>query len=217
MLMKYDTYPACDDPAIPDAEREMQSQFMLIEKIQKDLWGEPINDGSILKPTDPQLMMNWIAGGIFQYKPNNIISATYALSRPDDDPYVDDEGIKWSGIGFEYFVETSHKCDWAIGLLVHIASHIYAQNSAMMFPGMFIPAKAGFIPPEENPDELSLLCIIDRSIQMPDGRCDYLQFVPMNRDQYRQYMSLGDQKAQLARNGTLRMDLIDVSTNKQKH
>ena len=62
--MKYTSYPIVDEEGLPDDEREVQSHLLLIEKMQQDMWGEPINDGNILKPSDPQLMFNWIDGVI---------------------------------------------------------------------------------------------------------------------------------------------------------
>ena len=198
MPTTYATYPQCDDTSIPVGEQVIQSQLLLIEQIQRELWGTPINDGNILKPGDPNLMFNWIAGGVFQYQPKNVISSTYALSLPESDPYVDDDGVKWSGLGIEYFIETRTSQDWAINLLVNVASNVYRENGHILFPGMFIPSTAGFIPDAMNPGGLHLLSIVDKTIEMPDGRCDYVQLVPLTDRLKDEYMSLGENKARLA-------------------
>ncbi len=197
--MKYSDYPEIDHAGMYPGEVVIQRQLLLIEKVQRELWGNPINGGNILKPMDPQLTMNWIAGGIFQYNNgSNIISSTYALSRPDGDPFIDENDQKWSGIGYEYFIEVNGNSDWAVSALVNIASHIYSKQSNILFPGMIISAESGFIPYEINRNKIHLLSVVGHIIEMPDGRCEYLQLVPLTDSQLNEYKKLGNEKSKTA-------------------
>ncbi|NRA39711.1 MAG: suppressor of fused domain protein, partial [Planctomycetes bacterium] len=88
--------------------------------------------------------------------------------------------------------------DWAIGLLVNVAAAVFKEDGMMLTPGMMINAKSGFIPESLNPKGLHILCIINCEFDMPDGKCEYLKFVPMDNHQLEEYMELGDNKAKLA-------------------
>lgn len=200
MERTYSTYPAVTEQGVPESERQTQEQLLLIEQIQEDLWGAPINDGKILKPSNPNLMINWIAGGIFQYrKGEHTISSTYALSLPEENPFVDDDGVTWSGLGYEYFIETSENAQWAVKALVTIALNIYANPSSFPTPGTFIRGNSGFLIPDKGPASPHLLCLPQHQIETPDGRCQYLQFVPLNDQQLEAYIALGDKKSGIAK------------------
>jgi Suppressor of fused protein (SUFU) len=211
--MKYDSYPDVrnEHPELKGNELIIASSLKLIENIQRDQWGSPINDGNILKPVDPNLILNWIGGGIYQYKTSkSIISSTYALSLPEDNPYIDERGMKYSGLGCEYFIETHVKADWAIAMLINIASYIYRKDSMILHEGMFIPSKSGYIPLGRNPNNIGILCVKNHEVEMPDGKCDYLKLVPLTESQTNDYIQIGDEKAKMATDWYKKLNNNDV-------
>lgn len=199
--MKYSVYPDVRGlhPELNGEELIVASHLKLIEDIQRDLWGMPTNDGKILNPMDTQLMINWIGGGIFQYSSGgNVITASFALSRPDGNQGPDEAGITYSGCGLEYFVESKCHANWTVNLMVNIAKYIYSKPSNFLFEGMFVPPTSGYIPEGSPSSGLGMLCVKRHEIEMPDGRVDYLQLVPMTTNMIDEYKNLGADKASLA-------------------
>lgn len=198
--MKYNAYPDVrnEHPELSGDELKIAAQLKLIENIQTELWGNAINNGQILKPMDAHLMVNWIGGGIFQYSRNGvIITSSFAFSLPDANA-VADGGAKYSGLGIEYFIETHQNANWTVNLIINIAKYIYSKPSRILFEGMFIPESGGYIPSDSPSAGLALLCIKMHEFEMPDGRVDYLQLVPMTSEMVAEYKGLGDEKARVA-------------------
>jgi hypothetical protein len=170
------------------------------EDALEHIFGKSYPNGDILSPIDPNLMLNWSGGGIYQYPPDEKRSAwhyvTSGLSQPfPDDDWTATQEERCSGFGIELVISTPEQANWPLNLLLNIVGYLlFQENAHVILPGDRLPCNGPLV--LNTNTKLNFLVAkysteYATEIMLPGGRCNLVHLVGVTESEIQYALSLG--------------------------
>ncbi len=170
-----------------DGELVYAAHMQARENAYTHIFGKSHPNGNILVPSvDPDLMINWPGGGVYQYEPVDGRTGwhyiTHGLSQPDE-PNAESEKDPdiCSGFGIELVISTPHENYWAPDVLLNMVRYLlFQENSRVILPLDRLPCNGPLVLNTDT--KLTHLLAVsspeyENEIRLPGGRCDLVHMV----------------------------------------
>jgi hypothetical protein len=181
-------------------ERVYAAHMKAREDALEHIFGKSHPNGDILSPTDPNLMINWPGGGLYQYPPNEKLHAWHYVTSglaqpvPDDDSTATPDG-RYSGFGIELVISAPEQANWAPDVLLNLVRYLlFQENARVILPGDRLPCNGPLV--RDTDTKLSFLVATSSpeyatEIMLPGGRCDLVHLVGVTEPEIGRALSLG--------------------------
>jgi hypothetical protein len=170
-------------------ERDYAAHMKAREDALHEVFGPSHPDDSILSPRDPNLMINWPGGGVYQFPPRDKRSSwhyvTSGLAQPvssSETPQLAEGEERFSGFGIELVISTPSEANWAPDVLINLVKYmLFQKSSRVILPGHRIPCNGPLV--LDTDTELTHLVATnsreyDTEIMLPAGHRWLNCFVP---------------------------------------